>query len=90
MSLGNRLILGLALAQRQLVGDTIDTGDHHFAFIPEISRDLQNWFQATLPTPFLVLTETTSAGDRIYTAEPSADWPPPFDKVFMRVNIESK
>lgn len=25
---------------------------YHFAFIPEISRDLQNWLQATLPSPF--------------------------------------
>jgi len=62
----------------------------HFTFIPEISRDLQTWYQATQPTPFLVLAETTSAGDRIYTAEPSADWPAPNDKVFMRVNVGSK
>ncbi len=62
----------------------------HFDLIPEISRDLQTWYQATPAAPYLDLMESSDAGDRIFTAEPSTSWSEPRDRCFLRLNIEAK
>ena len=62
----------------------------HFDFIPEISRDLQTWYQATPAAPYLDLMESSDAGDRVFTAEPSTSWPVPRNRCFMRLNVGAK
>jgi len=61
---------------------------YEFRFVPEISDDLQTWYDANAhPAYFLI--QTFSSGDEMqYLVERGAGWPGSLDQVFLRLRIE--
>ena len=63
---------------------------NEFRFLPEISGDLTEWFDAEMYPDDFRIESADLAGERLFSVQYGPDWAGGSDRVFLRLRIERK
>jgi hypothetical protein len=66
------------------------TQTDEFRFVPEISDDLQTWFDADTHPDYFLITSGLTGDEQQFTVERGAGWPGSEHQIFIRLRIERK
>ena len=66
------------------------TQTDEFRFVPEISDDLQTWFDADTHPDYFLITSGLTGDEQQFTVERGAGWPGSDRQIFIRLRIERK